>query len=211
MYTALVIRPGETDFDREERIQGSLDLPLSAAGRVQVARLIEQLRDQKPEVLLSSPSEPARSTAEIIGEALGIPVRELEGLANMDQGLWQGMLLDDLRRKHPRVYRQWEEAPELVCAPAGESCEEAVDRVERALRKPMRKGGTFAVVASEPLASLVSCVLQGENAPRVPGPPTAHERAGTVETIDPAQMSRDQAGHETVAIGLLDTTDFAGL
>lgn len=201
MYTALVIRPGETDFDREERIQGSLDLPLSAEGRAQVARVIEQLRTQKPDVLLTSPSEPARSTAEMLSEALGIPLRELEGLSNMDQGLWQGMSLDEMKRKHPRVYRQWEEAPELVCAPAGETCEEASDRVERALRKPMRKGGTFAVVASEPLASIVSCVLQGDAA-RVPGPPTSRDRAGTVETIDPSQ-----AGRETVT--LQDLTDVA--
>jgi probable phosphoglycerate mutase len=204
MYTALVIRPGETEFDREERIQGSLDLPLTAHGRAQVQRIIEQLREHRPDVLLTSPSEPARSTAEMISEALGIPLRELDGLCNMDQGLWQGMLLCDLRRKHPRVYRQWEDSPESVCPPAGETCDEAAGRVERALRKPMRKGGTFAVVASEPLASLVSSVLHGD-AVLTPGSPTGRERAGTVEVIDPSRTVP-----ETAVASTFDSTDLIG-
>jgi probable phosphoglycerate mutase len=203
MYSALVIRPGETDFDREDRIQGALDLPLSAEGRVQVARLIEQLRSQPLTVIYTAPSEPSLATAEAIADALDIPLRELDGLSNMDQGLWQGMLVSDLKHKHPRVYKQWQENPESVCAPAGETCEDAVERVERALKKPMRKGGPFAVVVSEPLASIVSCVLQGEVA-RIPGPPAAHERAGTIEVIDPSLTQ------ETAIPAGFDSTDLIG-
>jgi broad specificity phosphatase PhoE len=184
MYTAVVIRPGETDFDREERIQGSLSLPLNSNGWRQVSEIIERLREVQPAVILSSPSEPSRSTAEMISDALGVPLKELDGLANMDQGLWQGMLLSDLRRKHPRVYRQWQESPESVCPPAGETYEAAARRVERALRRPMKKGGTFAVIASEPLASLVTCVLQGA-VPRVPASPCCANRPGLVEVIEP--------------------------
>lgn len=203
MYTALVIRPGETEFDREDRIQGALDLPLSAEGRRQVARLIEELRRHAPETIYAPSSQPARATAELISDALGVPLKELEGLANMDQGLWQGMLLSDLRRKHPRVYRQWQESPESVCAPAGETCDAAAERVERALRKPMKKGRTFAVVASEPLASLVSCVLHGDGS-RIPGPPAGHDRAGTVELIDAGQTE------DTAVASIFDSTDLIG-
>ena len=203
-YTAYVIRPGETDFDAEERIQGSLDLPLNAAGRKQVARQVDQLRPLALEAIYSSPSEPARTSADIVGDALGVPVKELAGLSSMDQGLWQGMLMSDLRRKHPRVYKQWEEAPESVCAPAGESCDAATARVERALRKPMRRGGTFAVVASEPLASLVRCVLQGEDVERVPGPPACRRRTGRVDIIDLANSD------DTAIPAGFDSTDMIG-
>jgi broad specificity phosphatase PhoE len=184
MYTAIVIRPGETDFDREERIQGSLDLPLNSNGWRQVSEIIERLREEAPEVILTSPSEPSRSTAEMISDALGVPMKEVEGLANLDQGLWQGMLLEDLRRKHPRVYRQWQETPDSVCPPAGESYEAAAERIEKALRKPMKKGGTFAVVASEPVASLATCVLQGV-VPPVPASPCCSSRPGLVEVVEP--------------------------
>ncbi|MFV0445015.1 MAG: histidine phosphatase family protein [Planctomycetaceae bacterium] len=203
MDIALVIRPGETDFDREDRIQGALDLPLSADGQRQVARLIEQLRSRELDAVYTSPSQPSLATAELIADAFDLPLRELEGLANMDQGLWQGMLVCDLKRKHPRVYKQWQENPESVCAPAGETCEDAIDRVERALRKPMRKGGSFAIVVSEPLASIVSCVLQGEVA-RIPGPPASHHRAGTIEVIDPSITE------ETTVPAGFDSTDLIG-
>lgn len=184
MYTAIVIRPGETDFDREERIQGSLDLPLNSNGWRQVSEIIERLKDEKPDVIFTSPSEPSRSTAEMLSDALGVPLKELDGLANMDQGLWQGMLLADLRRKHPRVYRQWHDSPDSVCPPAGETYAAASERVEKALRRPMKKGGTFAVVASEPVASLVSCIVQG-TVPPVPASPCCTSRPAVVEVIEP--------------------------
>jgi probable phosphoglycerate mutase len=184
MYKAIIIRPGETDFDREERIQGSLNLPLNANGWKQVSDIIERLREDEPDMIFSSPSEPSRSTATMISEALDIPVKELEGLANMDQGLWQGMLLSDLRRKLPRVYKQWQESPDSVCAPAGEQYQHAVHRVERALKKPMKKGGRFVIVASEPLASVASFVLQGKPTSTPSGPPCCSSRPGMVEVID---------------------------
>lgn len=204
MYTAIVVRPGETEFDREERIQGALDLPLTAEGRRQVSRLIDQLRAARPGVLYTSPSQPARGTAEILADALGIPLKELEGLANMDQGLWQGMLLSDLRRKHPRVFRQWQDSPETVCPPAGETCESVVGRVERALRKPMKRNDTFAVVVSEPLASIVKCVLSGEEVPRVPGPPAGAAVAGTLDVIDAVSLG------DTAVLSLSDTVTGLG-
>ncbi|MCA9053005.1 MAG: histidine phosphatase family protein [Planctomycetaceae bacterium] len=204
MYTAFVIRAGETDFDVEERIQGALDLPLNAHGRKQASQLVEELRTLKLETIFTSPSQPALATAEILSDALGVPLKELAGLTNMDQGLWQGMLMSDLRRKHPRVYKQWEEAPESVCAPAGESCGAAAERVEQALKKPMRRAKRFAVVVSEPLASLVACVLQGNDVERIPGPPTGHDLAGTVEVVDQA------ASDDTAVPATFDSTDLIG-
>lgn len=200
MYTAIVIRPGETEFDREDRIQGSLDLPLTPDGRRQVADVIDQLRSEPLDVIYASPSQPARATAELISDALGVPLKELDGLANMDQGLWQGMLLSDLKRKHPRVYKQWQDSPESVCPPAGETCEVVAERVARALRKPMKKGGTFAVVVSEPLASLVSALLAGE-LPRIPGPASGGSRPGRIELV---------ASQETAVAGSFDGTDLIG-
>ncbi len=179
MSTAILVRPGETDFDRDDRIQGALDLPLNATGWRQVNDIIRQLAHTDPVAVLSSASEPSRSTAEMIADALDVPLKELEGLENMDQGLWQGMLREDLRRKHPRVYKQWQEAPESVCPPAGESHETAVARVEKSLRKPLKKGGTIIIVASEPLASVVRGVIlrsfPAHDEPLVAG------RPGTVE------------------------------
>lgn len=169
MSICVVIRPGETEFDLEERIQGSLDLPLSDLGRTQVDRMIAELEPLGLEVIYTSPSDPARSTAELIGAQLDVPVKTTDDLDNLNQGLWQGLLIDDIRRKHPKVFRQWQESPSTICPPQGETCGQADDRVRKALRKPIKKKTAIAVVASEPLATLISCIVRGED-PQLAGP-----------------------------------------
>ncbi len=156
-----LIRPGCTDFDEQHRIQGKLDLPLSSRGRLQVERLLADLAHVEIDVLYSSPCEPARSTATALGAARGLAVKEIEALHNVDHGLWQGLTVDDVRRKHPKVFKQWQESPEAICPPGGETLAEAVDRVRKALDKPLRKKGNLAIVAADPLAAIICAVVRG--------------------------------------------------
>jgi broad specificity phosphatase PhoE len=142
-------------------VQGSLDLPLNDRGREQVDALVSQLEDTPLEVIFAPPTEPALSTATAIGEALGIPEKENEELRNLDQGLWQGLTVEEIRRKFPKVYKQWQESPESIRPPEGETVNEAMKRIRKMLLKPLKKRGAIAIVASEPLATLVTCVVTG--------------------------------------------------
>lgn len=164
MTIVAVVRPGWTDFDEQHRLIGSLDLPICPRGATQVAALIEQLRKRPtpPEAVLCGTTQPATCTADAIAEAFDLTPRKSEELSNLNQGLWQGSTLEDIGRRMPRVFNQWQEAPETICPPEGEPWEEAVDRVRRALKKPLRKFDSLVIVASEPLASLVSSLLTGE-------------------------------------------------
>ncbi len=164
-----VIRPGETDFDVQDRIQGDLNLPMTHRGECQVAEIIETLQGRQLDTIYCSPSEPALSAATKVAKALDVPLKVLDRLGNVNLGLWQGLSRSEIRQKQPRLFRQWEEEPESICAPQGETCEEASERVQRALRKVIRKNGSFAVVASEPLATLIVSVLKGDS-PRLCGP-----------------------------------------
>ncbi|HEY3967872.1 MAG TPA: histidine phosphatase family protein [Planctomycetaceae bacterium] len=161
MAQIVLIRPGCTEFDEQQRIQGNLDLPLSAGGRQQVERLLADLAQVEIDVLFSSPCEPARSTADALGAARGLAVKEIEGLHNVDHGLWQGLKVEDVRRKHPKVFKQWQESPEAICPPGGESLAEAVARVRKALEKPLKKKGNLAIVAADPLAAIICAVVRG--------------------------------------------------
>ena len=164
MTRVAVVRPGWTDFDEQHRIQGSLELPLNLRGEVQVLWLISRLKDLSPqwEFVLSGTGQPAKRTAEALGEALGIAARDSDELNNINQGLWQGSCIEDIRRKTPRIFKQWVDAPETICPPGGEPWESVIERVQHALKKPLRKFEWLVLVASEPLATLVSCVLSGE-------------------------------------------------
>ncbi len=161
MTTVVLIRPGCTDFDDQRRIQGTLDLPLNDRGHEQVERIVNSLEGFSIDAVYTGPCEPARATAETIGDKLGAPVKESEGLRNLDQGLWQGLPVDEVRRKYPKVFKQWHDSPETICPPEGETVPDAVARIQKALRKPLKRRSAIAVVASEPLATLICGVLKG--------------------------------------------------
>ena len=102
MLQIALIRPGSTDYDVEGRIQGTLDIPLNEQGLADAAQIAEHLRGKGVEMLYAPVSEPARHTAEIVGETLGVKVKKLNKMQNLNHGLWQGMLVDDVQHKQPK-------------------------------------------------------------------------------------------------------------
>ncbi len=164
MVRIILIHPGATSYTREGRIQGNLDLPLSEEGQTEVAQLAESLQTQGIEILYAPESEPAWETAQTLGSLLGVKVKKLERMENLNYGLWQGIPIEEVRHKHPRVYRQWQEQPEIVCPPEGEMLAEADARVQVAVTRLLKKHpeGIIGLVVSEPLASLVRRNLTGQ-------------------------------------------------
>lgn len=162
MVRVLLIRPGATEYDQQGRVQGTLDVPLCEDGRQEVEKMVEELRGQPVTALYMSPCQSAEETAEALGAALNLKAKTIDKLQNVDQGLWQGLLVDEVKAKQPRVYRQWQEQPETVCPPQGETLGTARHRVQAALSKLLKKhksDGLLAIVSPEPLASVIRNVL----------------------------------------------------
>jgi broad specificity phosphatase PhoE len=164
MLRIVLIRPGSTDYDVQQRIQGSLDIPLNEQGAAEVVAMVDKLRGKAMETIYAPVSQPSLQTAEILAKALGIKWKKIERLQNFNQGLWQGMLIEDVRHKQPKVYRQWQEQPENVCPPEGEMLSDADDRVRAAVVKLLKrhKEGVIGIVVPEPLRSLVRRFLSHE-------------------------------------------------
>ena len=169
MTRVVLIRPGSTDYDDQERIQGMLDVPLNVRGGQEAAQTAEEIRQMPIKVVYSGNEESARATARAIREATGVRVRDLAKLHNLNHGLWQGLQVDEVRRKHPRVYRQWCESPTTVCPPGGETIMDAYERVRRLIRPLIKRhrDSVFAIVAPEPIASVIRCYLEQQNLERV--------------------------------------------
>ena len=157
MLRIVLIRPGATDYDGEERIQGTLDIPLNGQGLMEVARTVDQLHDKHIEVIYAAPCESATQTAEILAKDLDARTKKLDRMQNLNLGLWQGLQVSEVRHKQPKVYRQWQEQPGNVCPPDGEMIEQAEQRIRTTLTKLLRrhKDGVIGLVLPEPLASLV--------------------------------------------------------
>jgi probable phosphoglycerate mutase len=157
MLEIVLIRPGCTDYDLQGRIQGNLDVPLNEQGSGEMSRVVEEVRGLGIEVLYSPCCEPAMQAGRIVADAIGVKLRKMDRMHNLNQGLWQGMLIEEVRLKQPKVYRQWQEHPEHVCSPEGEMLFAATERVETAMTKLLKrhKEGVIALVVPEPLATLV--------------------------------------------------------
>jgi phosphoserine phosphatase len=162
MCNVVIVRPGSTAFDDEERIKGCLDMPLSPAGMEQVQRTASEVASLPISFVYSAPCESAQSTAREIAELSKSKWKICDCFRNLDHGLWQGKLVDEVKRQQPRLYKQLQENPRAFNPPGGETIAEAETRVEKTLRKLCKKHSneTIAIVVSEPLATLVANKLK---------------------------------------------------
>jgi probable phosphoglycerate mutase len=87
-----LFRHGETDWNREGRLQGHIDTPLNATGLAQAQALAESLRAHRLDAVLSSDLSRARTTAQIVAEALAVPLFIETGLREVDVGAAEGLL-----------------------------------------------------------------------------------------------------------------------
>lgn len=163
MVRLILSRPGSTEYDEQGRIKGTLSIPLSDEGTRQAANTAAELSDSEIDAVYSSPCESCLESARVIAASRSVKVKVLDGLNNLDHGLWEGRLIEDVKQKQPKVYRQWQENPESVCPPGGEMLEAARDRIQTSLQKLIKKhkDGVIALVAPEPLASLIQSQLSG--------------------------------------------------
>lgn len=164
-----LIRPGATLYDEQQRLQGSLDLPLSARGRDEASALAQQLSNAGLAAVYCGPGESLRETAAAVGKAAGLRPRILDELRSLDQGLWQGLQLDEIRRRNIKLFRQWMDDPLTICPPQGEAVADAVARIKAAI-KPIWKrhrDDFVGIVVADPLAQLLASILRGQARPQL--------------------------------------------
>jgi probable phosphoglycerate mutase len=132
------LRHGETEWNREGRLQGQRDIPITATGRAQARRCGEILRDllaREPQTapdFVSSPLGRARETMELARTALGLDPQSYRldnRLTEISFGSWEGFTIPELRRTSPeavgaRERDKWDFAP-----PGGESYAQMSERV----------------------------------------------------------------------------------
>ena len=161
----IVIRSGATDYELQGRIRGTLDIPLSDAGRADAAQAALLACAAAPDVIYTAGTACAIETGRVVAAACGLRPQRLANLHNLDQGLWQGMLVEEIRRKQPRLHRQWQDNPWAVAPPEGELLEEACERVEAALEKLVRRhpAGRVALIVPQPLDRIVRWLVSGES------------------------------------------------
>jgi len=182
----------------ESRMQGTVSLPLSEQGKVNVRRLAGQVAALRPHCLISSGNESSGPTAASLGELCGLKCRQVRALHEVDCGLWQGLRVSEIKARYAAAYRQWRQDPTSVRPPQGESVEEAASRVAEALLRLVKRyeDKTVIVVAGHLVAGVLECLLTGVPLSRLwlvaDGPPTVRVLEASADTL--ARLGKRAAG-----------------
>jgi broad specificity phosphatase PhoE len=84
-------------------------------------------------MIYSSPLRRASTTAEVIADRVGLKLRLMPGIIDIDYGVWQGLSTEEVVARDSRLYSQWIESPNKVKFPGGESFAEVRERVASAV------------------------------------------------------------------------------
>ena len=131
-----LVRHGQTEWNRIQRFQGRINLPLNQEGRKQAKALALALRNIPLKAIYSSPLIRALETSYFIKDFHPLtPIFEEKGLMEMDLGEFDGMKVQDWAEQYPDFRKAWNESPAIVKMPGGESLKEVQARAKETLER----------------------------------------------------------------------------
>jgi len=161
----LLVRHGETDWNREGRFQGQIDIPLNAHGLAQAEAARAFLAPIPLQRAYSSDmARPLRTAEVILGSHPGVPLTTTRGLREIGHGLWEGRLESEIAAGWPDLLAAWKRAPETVQMPEGETIGKVWDRSLDAWNRivaGLDPQETALVVAHDAVNKTILCALLG--------------------------------------------------
>lgn len=127
----ILVRHGQTEWNRVERFRGRVEIELNETGRKQARLAADRLAAMGLAAIYSSPLRRAVDTASPTAEAAGMPVMEAPEISDVDYGAWQGLTVAEAGERYPEVFSTWRQAPEAVRFPGGEGMQDVYDRASR--------------------------------------------------------------------------------
>jgi broad specificity phosphatase PhoE len=121
MTKLYLIRHGETDWNKQGKYTGQMDISINETGREQAKKVAEEMKNLEPEVIYSSDLKRALETARAISEILDIPIIKDERLREIHQGEWEGLHITEIQAQYTKEFDARKENPLTVAAPGGES------------------------------------------------------------------------------------------
>ncbi|MEB3295247.1 MAG: histidine phosphatase family protein [Synechococcales bacterium] len=161
----LLVRHGETQWNREGRFQGQIDVPLNENGKRQADQAGEFLKDVQIDAAVSSPMARPKETAErILQHHPDVALTTLVDLCEISHGTWEGKLEAEIRSEYPGLLEQWQTQPETVQMPEGENLGDVWRRAETAWAEIVaaaKPGTTTLVVAHDAINKALLCQIIG--------------------------------------------------
>lgn len=148
MTELLFIRHGYSEGNKGHCFSGQRDFPLDEAGRLQAQEVAAYLQSAyRIDAIYASDLCRAVDTVKPLAEALSLPIHTTAALREVDVGLWEGVLREEVERRYPEAYALYLTSPGLVRFDGGESFAEMRARALCAIRKIVaeNEGKTVAI------------------------------------------------------------------
>lgn len=165
-----LVRHGETEWSLTRRHTGRTDIPLTANGERQAATVEPRLRDVDFALVLSSPLQRARRTAELAGFADQLQLDD--DLVEVDYGEYEGITTAEIREQRPD-WDLWRDG-----CPGGETIDEVAARVAKVIERARAADGPVLIVAHAHLLRTLAPVALG-----------LHPDTGRHLLVDPTSIS----------------------
>ena len=162
-----LIRHGETNWNKEGRFQGQIDIPLNENGKDQARKTFEYLKNIPFNKAFSSSMNRPYETAQIILQnKKNLKIKKIDSLVEISHGLWEGKLEAEIREKWPSLLKNWHDKPEEVMMPEGESIKDVSDRSIKAFDKislSQQDNDLTLLVAHDAVNKTLICNILGIN------------------------------------------------
>jgi len=135
----ILVRHGETEWNRQRRVQGLSNLALNDTGKKQAEALARTLSNKKVDAIYSSPLRRAQETARAISRFHRLEVEILDGLKELDVGDVDGMTYEDMKTHHGEFFVRWMTDFTSVRLPGGGFVPELRDQCCTAIQDIVRR------------------------------------------------------------------------
>lgn len=163
MTQLILVRHGQTAWNKQPRFRGQADIELDETGLAQAQATGNSLSRFPISAVYSSPLKRATATAQPIAEKQGITVQSHNGLLDIYFGKWQGLTPQQAREQDGALLDAWLKEPHKVTFPQGESLSDVRDRVTGAINELLHKhdGETIVMVSHVVVLKVALCVVLG--------------------------------------------------
>jgi broad specificity phosphatase PhoE len=170
----ILVRHGETPWNRERKVQGITDMELNDTGRRQARQLALSLKDHEIRRIYSSPLKRAYETAEAVNRFHDVPIHRRNALMEMDSGDLEGFSMQELMAVENDFLQRWMADPATIKMPHGESFIEVQERAWRAIADIIVQPENALVVSHNFTIAAILCKIKGTD--------LSHFRSSCVET-----------------------------
>ncbi len=157
----ILVRHGQTVWNREKRAQGISDIELSQHGRSQAECLALSLRNEKIDRIISSPLKRALQTAEVINRFHHLPIHTEDGLMELNMGNFEGISLGRMSHDHEDFLKQWFDDPASVVMPGGGSLADLQRRSWGVVERLIGKTGATLLASHNFTIMTILSMIQG--------------------------------------------------